>query len=217
LRKKKIYTPQGGFDTLQCSTPCSTELYDAWPIVSKILPLIDPKTQLIPSHAVPYCPKCGAVMSGNLRGGDWFLHHSGLAAQNEGFLAWGDVKNIASHRVLVLEIGCGWNTPVVTRFPAESFARQHNARFIRINQEYSEVPLGLDRALGFATDGRPILSLLSFLVTTSISNGDELTKELIETRKKIKAQSKKADLWEKFQKEHGHFDWRIFMKQLARE
>jgi len=57
-----------------------------------------------------------------------------------------------SEPLLIWEIGAGFNTPGVVRYPLERLAAQHaDARFVRINREYPEVPDSLaDRAVGIA-------------------------------------------------------------------
>ena len=47
--------------------------------------------------------------------------------------------------VVVVEIGAGFNTPTVTRFPAETFVRslQNRGKLIRINPSDPEVPSDL--------------------------------------------------------------------------
>jgi hypothetical protein len=65
-----------------------------------------------------------------------------------------------SEPLLILEIGAGFNTPGVVRYPLERLAAQHaDARFVRINREYPEVPDWLtDRAVGIAGDAGEVVS-----------------------------------------------------------
>jgi hypothetical protein len=62
--------------------------------------------------------------------------------------------------LLILEIGAGFNTPGVVRYPLERLAAQHaDARFVRINREYAAVPASLaDRALGIAGDAGEVVA-----------------------------------------------------------
>ncbi|MFK7804428.1 MAG: hypothetical protein AB8G95_22525 [Anaerolineae bacterium] len=44
-------------------------------------------------------------------------------------------------KLVLLEMGAGYNTPVVIRMPMESIAKQAaNASLIRVNWEYAQVP-----------------------------------------------------------------------------
>lgn len=129
---RRIYTPQGEWTYLQCTRPCSTDaVYEARPYLDAILPHISNDTGLIPERLVPSCPRCGSELFGNVRGGNWFLHHERWERQNAALQEWmeryatGDRKN---RKVVVLEIGAGFNTPTVTRFPIEAFVRELGGR-----------------------------------------------------------------------------------------
>jgi len=95
------------------------------------------------------CPNCKkARLFPNVRGGDWFIHDHWNPAQDR-LIQW--LENIQNgyQKLVILEIGAGFNTPFVTRTPMESLARSRNknVRLIRINPQYPEVPPDL-RAVG---------------------------------------------------------------------
>jgi len=210
--KDNIYTPQGDFRFLQCPTPCHQSVYESKPIIDRLRPLIDKKSQTIPKSEIPSCPKCQEYLTGNVRGGDYFIHEHFAPLQRR-FIDW--VKASFNKKLLVIEIGCGFNTPVVTRFPAESIVRSHpNARLLRINFDQAEVPKDLPRAFGLAGASIPILRLLR-LVVNSISREDceSFEKDLIERRRQVGLRQQK-EYWENFKDHYGHFDWEIFMSNL---
>jgi hypothetical protein len=74
----------------------------------------------------------------NVRGGGWFIdqpYESQRAALNK----W--INNTFDKRIVVLDIGTGFNTPGVVRWPAENLVNQHpNSSLIRVNLHNSEVP-----------------------------------------------------------------------------
>lgn len=139
-----IYTPQGDFRVRQCASPCSNAA--TWlgrPVVQELLSQIDSRTMELHT-AVPeswtMCQRCGrASQRPNLRGGDFFVH-TPYQAQQDKLVAFVDWAISEKKRLVVLEIGCGFNTPVVTRMPAESIACETGAPFIRINLKDCEAP-----------------------------------------------------------------------------
>ena len=66
----------------------------------------------------------------------------------------GWIDSAMNEPLLILEIGAGFNTPGVIRYPLERLAAQHtDARLVRVNREYPAVPASLgDRAVGLAGD-----------------------------------------------------------------
>ena len=69
----------------------------------------------IPSELLPRCPRCGKLMTMNLRSDDWFVEDDGwhAAAQRyEDFL-----RGSSGRKMLFLELGVGFNTPVIIKYP----------------------------------------------------------------------------------------------------
>lgn len=74
-------------------------------------------------------------MKMNVRGGDWFLegHFSEQRKKYRTFLEESIAEAERKNKLLViLEIGCGFNTPTVVRVPMEQLTFKHpNVRLIR--------------------------------------------------------------------------------------
>ncbi|MCY1041599.1 hypothetical protein OV208_09760 [Corallococcus sp. bb12-1] len=68
----------------------------------------------------------------------------------------------AKSRILVIEIGAGFNTPSVVRWRMEHLVQQHpGARLIRINPSEPELPEALgERAVALAMGAEQALGLL---------------------------------------------------------
>ncbi|MFV0413476.1 MAG: NAD-dependent protein deacetylase, SIR2 family, partial [Oscillospiraceae bacterium] len=93
---------------------------------------------------IPYCPVCGAHLIPNLRCDYNFVEkpHMTNAKAYENFL------NTASGKKLVLlELGVGYNTPGIIRFPFDSIAQKNaNASLIRINDTQPDIPKGAEES-----------------------------------------------------------------------
>lgn len=137
----KIYTPQGDSFLLQCKTPCSDHVWDALPLLEEMERHIDPETQyLTDASYVPTCPNCGGEVYMNVRSGPFYIskhYEPQLEAMNQ----W--LTSVAEKRLLLLEIGVGFNTPGVIRAPFENLAtRVPNCTLVRINPKDAEGPQG---------------------------------------------------------------------------
>ena len=71
----------------------------------------------IPSDMVPRCPVCGGNMAMHLRCDQYFVedeHWNEAAGRYAAFL-----KEHQKDKVVLLELGVGFNTPTIIRFPFE--------------------------------------------------------------------------------------------------
>ncbi len=69
----------------------------------------------IPPELVPMCPHCGKPLTMNLRSDDKFVEDAGwhqAAARYENFL-----RTRISGQILFLELGVGYNTPGIIKYP----------------------------------------------------------------------------------------------------
>ena len=90
------------------------------------------KDMRVPSALVPRCPHCGKPLTMNLRADDKFVEDEGwhtAAGQYSDFLRCHE--NAA---VLFLELGVGYNTPVIIKYPFWRMTVQNpNATYACIN------------------------------------------------------------------------------------
>lgn len=128
---ERIYEPQGNWEWFQCLQPCSRD--SVWPSKPMLDALTVREDGSLPPDQVPVCRNCGGPVFGNVRGGAWFLE-TPYVQQRAAFREW-----LSRGPCTVLELGCGFNTPGVTRFPAESIA-SNGGRLIRINPMHPDVP-----------------------------------------------------------------------------
>lgn len=111
--KKRLFYTQGDYGLFQCSGPCRTETFDNEEMIRRMM--AEQQNMRIPSSLLPTCPHCGRPLTMNLRTDDTFVEDEGwhkAAERYETFLR--TRKNL---RVLFLELGVGYNTPVIIKYP----------------------------------------------------------------------------------------------------
>lgn len=119
--KKRLFYTQGDYGLWQCSKPCHQQTYDNQDIVIEMLN--QQKDMKIPSSLTPYCPKCGAPMTMNLRCDQTFVQDMGW---HQAFLRYGEFLKKHQHsQILYLELGVGGNTPVIIKYPFWNYVHQN--------------------------------------------------------------------------------------------
>lgn len=135
--KKRLFYSQGDYGLWQCSKPCHQKTYDNKEIVEKML--LQQKDLKIPSSLIPYCPKCGAFMTMNLRCDQTFVQDEGWY---QGQFRYNDFIN--KHRdlkIIYLELGVGQNTPVIIKYSFWNYTNSNKkATYVCINYGESFCP-----------------------------------------------------------------------------
>ena len=135
--KQRLFYTQGDYGLWQCSKPCHQKTYDNKEIVEKML--LQQKDLKIPSSLIPYCPKCGAFMTMNLRCDQTFVQDEGWY---QGQFIYNDFIN--KHRdlkIIYLELGVGQNTPVIIKYPFWNYTNSNKkATYVCINYGESFCP-----------------------------------------------------------------------------
>lgn len=131
--KNKIFATQGSYSKLQCSIPCHNKLYDNTELIEKMIEQTNGDLK-IPSELVPTCSICGERMEVNLRKDEYFVQDDNWYKQNK---AYGDfIDSKENKKVLLLELGVGFNTPGIIRIPFEQMTLQYeNWHLVRINKD----------------------------------------------------------------------------------
>ena len=128
--KKRLFYTQGDYGLFQCSEPCCQETFDN----EREIRLMYERQEdgRIPSELIPRCPHCGRPMTMNLRSDDSFVEDEGwhrAAERYENFL-----RTRAGLKILFLELGVGYNTPVIIKYPFwHMTAKNPNAAYACIN------------------------------------------------------------------------------------
>ena len=138
-----MFTPQGDYGKLQCATPCDDTLYDNRELVRKMIAHLNEEELLVGEADIPRCPACGGYLERNLRRDDRFVEspYIGGQAAYQSFL-----HRSAGGKLLLLELGVGFNTPGIIRWPFERITlRYPNAFLVRVNVQDAQVPENIKR------------------------------------------------------------------------
>lgn len=147
---KAIFATQGDYGLIQCEKGCHSRTYDAIELFGQMNQAR--RDCLVPSYMVPRCPVCGGNMAMNLRCDQHFVedgHWHEAAKRYEAFL-----EEKKGQSVVLLELGVGFNTPAIIRFPFEKLmCERKNWALIRLNLEEAAVPESFgNRAVGINQD-----------------------------------------------------------------
>lgn len=142
--KERLFYTQGDYGLFQCSVPCQAVTYDNGDMIRRMYE--EQKDMKIPSELIPRCPNCGKPLTMNLRSDDKFVEDEGwhkAASRYEDFIRKHDGK------VLYLELGVGYNTPSIIKYPFwQMTAKNPDATYACINYDDAECPdLIKDRAI----------------------------------------------------------------------
>lgn len=148
--EERIFAVQGDYGLLQCGHACHDKLY---PDESLVRQMVEQTGDCrIPSELVPHCPVCGGKMEIHIRKDGYFIEDAEWRASLERYSAF--MENALKGRVLLLEIGVGFNTPSIIRFPFENLSsRNRNVTLARLNRDFPEAQL---RPISFIPFGEDI-------------------------------------------------------------
>ena len=135
--KKRLFYTQGDYGLFQCSEPCCQETFDNEEVIREMVKRQE--DMKIPTELLPTCPHCGKPLTMNLRSDDTFVEDKGwhrAAERYENFF-----RTRAGQKILFLELGVGYNTPVIIKYPFwQMTAKNPNATYICINQGQAVCP-----------------------------------------------------------------------------
>ena len=138
--KQRLFYTQGDYGLFQCSVPCHDKTYDNEAVIRRMA--LEQKDMKISTELLPRCPVCGKPMTMNLRCDDKFVEDEGWRAaliRYENFIAENNGK-----RVLFLELGVGYNTPAIIKYPFMKMTLSNkNAVYAVVNKEGGYIPNGL--------------------------------------------------------------------------
>ena len=135
--KKRLFYTQGDYGLFQCSEPCCQETFDNEAVIRQMMERQE--DMKIPTELLPSCPHCGKPLTMNLRSDDKFVEDEGWhrAAERYGNF----LRTRAGGKILFLELGVGYNTPVIIKYPFWKMTLENpNAVYASINLDNCTIP-----------------------------------------------------------------------------
>lgn len=128
----KIFATQGDYSKFQCQNACHDTLYDNKNMVKEMVN--QQKDFKIPTELIPRCPVCGAYMKTHLRMDENFVENADWFKAQDRYLNF--IQKVQSKKVVLLELGIGFNTPMIIRWPFEQMSiKNKNHTLIRVNKD----------------------------------------------------------------------------------
>lgn len=158
--RDRIFEVQGDYGQMQCAVGCHQELYSDKDVVKEIVKHSHDLT--VDSKYIPKCPVCGGNMDVHVRKSQFFVQDEAWyesAERYEGFMKrYADNGNVA-----LLELGIGYNTPTIIRYPFERIVFNNpHATLIRLNAEYPHGPQETaSRTISFTENMNYVIEKLS--------------------------------------------------------
>ena len=156
--KKRLFYTQGDYGLFQCSKPCCQKTYDNESAISAMMesqgfvrdengkfvfPESGSVTMKVPTELIQRCPECGAPMTMNLRADDSFVQDAGWDAAAERYSLF--LKRHEHMNVVYLELGVGYNTPGIIKYPFWQMTAQNpNAAYICLNNGQAYCPAEIE-------------------------------------------------------------------------
>ena len=142
--KERLFYTQGDYGLFQCSEPCRDVTYDNEDAIRRMYE--EQKDMRIPSELIPRCPNCGKPLTMDLRSDDKFVEDEGW---HKASLRYEEFIRTHNGKVLYLELGVGYNTPVIIKYPFWRMAAGNpDATYACINYDDAICPELLeDRAI----------------------------------------------------------------------
>lgn len=148
--EENVFATQGDYGLIQCKRGCHPKTYDA---VKRFKQMDAARRDCsIPSYMVPKCPVCGGPMEMNLRSDQYFVEDEAWHKSEKRFGEF--LRKCENQKTVLLELGVGFNTPTIIRFPFEKLVREHkDMSLIRLNLDEAVVPEEFEeRVIGIDED-----------------------------------------------------------------
>ena len=123
LDPKRITAPCGNVTWRQCSNACTKDIWEPGEVPDDI------------------CPHCKAPLTGNTIEADNYIEE-GYLPQWNAYTRW--LSGTLNKKLLILELGVGFKTPTVIRWPFEKTVSVNNkARMYRIHGDLAQLSEGM--------------------------------------------------------------------------
>jgi len=140
--KSRFFEVQGNYGYFQCEKACHDKLYYNEEIVAQMIS--ETSDCRIPSSLVPKCRVCGGNTEVNLRKDNFFVQDSNWYTSESNYRKF--IAGTEGKSTVFLELGVGYNTPGIIRFPFEAMVCNNpNALLLRLNRDHMD---GMSENLG---------------------------------------------------------------------
>jgi len=156
--RERVFATQGDYGLFQCATPCHDTLYDNQAAIAAMVEAcIDCR---IPTRLVPTCPVCAGPLAPHLRADGSFVENHQWHDASRRYQRF--VERVQGGSIVLLELGVGYNTPGIIKFPFEELAaRAPQATLIRVNRDHPDISQrNRDRTIAFGEDLADLLPKL---------------------------------------------------------
>ena len=166
--EERIFAMQGNYCYFQCIQPCTDQVYYNQEMIERMVGHM-PTPFEIRKEDVPKCPRCGRPLVPNLRCDNSFVetpHLKNMSAYEQFIRACTDKNTV------LLELGVGYNTPVLIRYPFEKITAGYpKSHLIRINNSCAKVPDEIQgRSLSICCDLKEALVQLNKFYPENLEN-----------------------------------------------
>ena len=142
FEKERLFYTQGDYGLFQCSVPCCRETFDN---ETQIRAMLERQEGMaVPTELVPVCPRCGRPATTNLRADGTFVEDEGWHRAAERYTDF--LRSRQGRRVLFLELGVGYNTPGIIKYPFwRMTALNERAVYACVNRGEAVAPREIER------------------------------------------------------------------------
>lgn len=146
----RVFATQGNYGKFQCAAACHKMLYDNKEVVFQMVE--QQHDCRIPTSLVPKCPKCGGPIEPNIRKDRFFVENWDWHQAKNRYIDF--VSGLIDKRIVLLELGVGYNTPSIIKLPFEHItAETAHVTLIRVNIDYPEAsPANQTKTIVFSED-----------------------------------------------------------------
>lgn len=159
FEESKIFEVQGDYGLMQCAIGCHPKVYSDKETVATILKHSHDLT--VDKRYIPVCPVCGGNMDVHVRKNQYFVEDEGwraAASRYESFMT----RYAGDANIVLFELGIGFNTPAIIRYPFERIAFNNpHATIIRLNSDYPDGPAETaSRTIAFTENMQEVINTL---------------------------------------------------------
>lgn len=157
LKKERITAPCGNGDFFQCSKPCSEQLYPAKLGLEDLIVHYETTGEIETLE----CPKCGQKLIFNIRTEDT----KSIYIEGAYLTSWANytkwLQNTLNKKIFILELGEGFETPSLFRWPFEKVAfYNEKATFVRVHRSLYQMGKELkEKGIAVKMDSKEFLGL----------------------------------------------------------